>query len=100
MAYADRYPKRGNLWNAGQHSAHLAGPDGAGLNLRRSVAKNTRVGGIHEDSVLQFRAEFFNIFNHPQFSNPASDFANGNFGQITSTSVNPRLIQFARKYIF
>jgi hypothetical protein len=50
--------------------------------------------------VLQFRAEFFNMFNHPQFSNLANNFALGNFGTITSTSVNPRLMQLALKYIF
>ena len=58
---------------------------------------------------MQFRAEFFNIFNHPQFTNPnfgqggiygLPNFAAGNFGQITSTSVNPRVIQLALKYIF
>jgi hypothetical protein len=52
--------------------------------------------------VLQFRAEFFNMFNHPQFNIPVGlNFgAPGNFGQITSTSVNPRLIQLALKYVF
>ncbi len=59
--------------------------------------------------MLQFRAEFFNAFNHPQFTNPnfgqgaiygLPNFAAGNFGQITSTSVNPRVIQLALKYIF
>ena len=53
--------------------------------------------------------EAFNIFNHPQFTNPNAgqgaifslpDRASGSFGQITSTSVNPRVIQFALKYIF
>jgi hypothetical protein len=58
------------------------------------------VGGIHESAVLQFRAEFFNLFNHPQFSNPANDAGSANFGQITSASVNPRLTQFALKYVF
>jgi hypothetical protein len=58
------------------------------------------VGGIHENATLQFRAEFFNLFNHSQFSNPASNVGAGNFGQITSTSVNPRLMQLALKYIF
>jgi hypothetical protein len=69
--------------------------------MRRS-RKRTVVGGNHENSALQFRAEFFNMFNHPQFDVPVGlNFgAPGNFGQITSTSVNPRLIQPALKYIF
>jgi hypothetical protein len=70
------------------------------FNFDVTVAKNTRVGGIHEDAILQFRAEFFNLLNHPQFANPANDLAVANFGQITSTTVNPRLIQFALKYVF
>ena len=66
-----------------------------------SPVKTTRAGGIHEDATLQFRAEFFNIFNHPQFQNPVStDLSQPNFGWITGTSVNPRLIQFALKYAF
>ncbi len=67
-----------------------------------TVAKSTRVGGIHENAVLQFRAEFFNLFNHAQFNIPAGLNAGspGSFGQITSTAVNPRLIQFALKYVF
>jgi hypothetical protein len=70
------------------------------FNFDTAFAKATRVGGIHENAVLQFRAEFFNLFNHPQFSNPANDAGSGNFGQITSASVNPRLTQFALKYVF
>ena len=65
-----------------------------------TLAKMTRVGGIHEDARLQFRAEFFNLFNHPQFAVPALNAGLGSFGQITATSVNPRLIQLALKYIF
>ncbi len=47
-----------------------------------------------------FRSEFFNVFNHAQFGNPATDVALPTFGWITSTTVNPRLIQFALKYSF
>ena len=57
------------------------------FNFDTTHAKATRVGGIHENAVLQFRAEFFNLFNHPQFNIPAGLNAGsaGNFGQITST---------------
>jgi hypothetical protein len=59
------------------------------------------VGGLHEDAALVFRAEFFNAFNHAQFNTPVStDISASTFGQITSSAVNPRLIQFALKYVF
>jgi len=70
------------------------------FNFDVSVSKVTPLRGISESSQLQFRAEFFNMFNHAQFNNPAANFAVPNFGQITSASVNPRLIQLALKYIF
>ena len=66
-----------------------------------SLVKDTKVGGLREDATLQFRTEFFNVFNHPQFNNPAVvDFSKSTFGQITTASVNPRVIQLALKYIF
>ena len=65
-----------------------------------ALVKTTRVGGLKEGATLQFRTEFFNTFNHPQFNNPAVNIALATFGQITSTSVNPRLVQFALKYAF
>jgi hypothetical protein len=71
------------------------------FNWDMSLTKTTKVGGLREDATLQFRTEFFNTFNHPQFSNPAVvDVSKATFGTITSTSVNPRLIQFALKYLF
>ncbi|MGD0906092.1 MAG: carboxypeptidase-like regulatory domain-containing protein [Candidatus Acidiferrales bacterium] len=71
------------------------------FNWDMSLTKTTKVGGIREDSTLVFRTEFFNTFNHAQFNNPATvDVSKATFGQITSTSVNPRLIQFALKYVF
>jgi hypothetical protein len=71
------------------------------FNWDISLTKSTKVGGIREDGTLEFRTEFFNAFNHPQFSNPTTvDASKATFGQITSTSVNPRLIQFGLKYAF
>ena len=64
---------------------------------------------IKENHSIQFRSEFFNAFNHTQFNNPnygtgatyaLPNVRSGAFGQITSTSVNPRVIQFALKYSF
>jgi hypothetical protein len=49
---------------------------------------------------LNFRAEFFNLFNHTQFGLPNSDSSAGGFGAIGSTVNNPRLIQFGLKLTF
>jgi hypothetical protein len=73
------------------------------FNFDTALQKTTKVGGINENATLVFRTEFFNMFNHPQFSNPTGgqlDVSKSTFGQITLSSVNPRLIQFALKYVF
>lgn len=74
----------------------LLGP--GNVNFDFSVLKTTR---IKERHIIQFRSEFFNFFNHPQFANPATVVSTpATFGQITATSVGPRIIQFALKYNF
>jgi hypothetical protein len=71
------------------------------FNFDTTIQKRTVVGGLREDATLIFRTDFFNTFNHPQFANPTSvDVSTTNFGQISSTSVNPRLMQFSLKYVF
>ncbi len=60
----------------------------------------TKMFTIHESQKLQFRSEFFNLFNHAQFANPSVASNQPTFGQITSTSVSPRVIQLALKYSF
>jgi hypothetical protein len=70
-----------------------------------------RVFPVKETSSFRFRAEFFNLTNTPQFGNPSTGLgygdptlpnptASSSFGQITSTATNPRIIQFAAKYVF
>jgi hypothetical protein len=67
-------------------------------NSDMSIQKNTKVT---EWGTLQFRAEFYNIWNHPQFSNPTSTaFAGTSVGQINSSSVTPRVVQFGLKFLF
>jgi hypothetical protein len=53
-----------------------------------------------EALTIQFRTEFFNVLNMPNFSNPGNSMDAANFGQITTTSVNARLIQMALKLTF
>jgi hypothetical protein len=54
-----------------------------------------------EARYMQFRAEFFNIFNRTDFANPDGHFEDGpTFGKITTTSVPQREIQFALKFFF
>jgi hypothetical protein len=69
------------------------------FNFDVSLVKTTR---FKERQAVIFRAEAFNLFNHPQFSNPANLAVSSpaTFGQITTTSVNPRVMQLALKYIF
>ena len=75
--------------------------DGPGQwNVDFSLGKNTVVGGLRETGTLVFRAEFYNAFNHAQFSNPGTALGTATFGVITQTSVAPRLIQFGLKYLF
>ena len=55
---------------------------------------------FREGQSLEFRAETFNTFNHPQFSNPVVTSNLPTFGSITTASVSPRIIQLALKYSF
>jgi Carboxypeptidase regulatory-like domain/TonB-dependent Receptor Plug Domain/TonB dependent receptor len=76
----------------------LRGPGQMDLDL--GIQRNF---AVTERSTLQFRTEFFNLTNTPNFAQPNNDFAGGNnpsFGAITATSSNPRIIQFALKYNF
>jgi hypothetical protein len=70
------------------------------FNFDMAIIKNTTVGGLREDANLQFRAEFFNLFNHAQFNEPGNGFGAAGFGEITSSSVPGRILQFGLKYIF
>ena len=55
---------------------------------------------VTESQRLEFRAEFFNLFNNVNFANPVNIVTSGNFGQIASTTTGPRVVQFALKYNF
>jgi hypothetical protein len=70
------------------------------LNFDFSLIKNFPVHKIRDSANLQFRAEFFNIFNHPLFQDPDTNLTDATFGQITNTYGNPRIVQLALKLSF
>lgn len=49
---------------------------------------------------LEFRTEFFNIVNKVQFAAPNTNLASSQFGVVSATNTNPRLIQFGLKFAF
>ncbi len=56
---------------------------------------------LGEARSIEFRAEFFSAFNHPSFANPSANVSlPGAFGRSTSTTTNPREIQFVGKFHF
>jgi hypothetical protein len=88
-------PAAGELGNASR--APVSGPDF--VNTDFSVIKHFLLP--REQTRLDFRAEFFNLFNHAQFANPGPDFNSpATFGVINATVNNPRVIQFALKLAF
>jgi hypothetical protein len=97
-------PTAASLGIASTDTSTMYGNSGLGVvrgpgqnNWDMSLAKSFV---IRESQTLQFRSEFFNTWNHPQFSNPVTAVSSSTFGQISSTSVNPRVLQFALKYLF
>ena len=74
----------------------LVGPGVSNLDF--STFKNFLFGERYN---LQFRAEFFNLTNTPQFVNPNNNLTDGNFGRLQSTRLgSERQIQFALKFSF
>jgi hypothetical protein len=70
---------------------------GPGLHVwDMAVFKNFQ---IREKASLQFRSEFFNAFNHPNWNAPGRDLGSSGFGAVTSAQ-EPRIIQFALKLLF
>jgi hypothetical protein len=73
---------------------------------------------IYESRAFEFRADFFNQFNHANRNNPVSDISTvsgsggsvddntgrilipGDFGRIIGFSASPRIIQFSLKFNF
>ena len=79
-------------------------------NAKRTICCGPRISqsdlailktfAISESKHVDFRAEFFNLFNHTQFFNPDGNTSDGSqFGQVSQVR-DPRLVQFALKFYF
>ncbi len=89
-AFARNAP--GTFGNAGYNS--LVGP--RLFNVDMSLNRGFRFRESHR---VELRFEFFNIFNHTNFNNPANNLNSNVFGRIQSAR-DPRILQFAAKYSF
>lgn len=69
-------------------------------NLDLSIAKRTRAGWPTNEGALEFRVELFNALNTVNFANPNTNVSAATFGQITATSVSPRIVQLAVRFSF
>jgi hypothetical protein len=85
-------PALGTLGNSGKSS--IAGPKTWQFDLALS-----RTFKIRESQTMEFRAEAFNVTNSLRMNDPITNFNSGAFGQVTS-SMDPRIMQFALKYLF
>ena len=68
-------------------------------NLDFSVQKDFKIPA-GEQTRLAFSADFFNLPNHPQFGEPASDPLNPDFGRVLSTGPGNRIIQLGLHLYF
>jgi outer membrane receptor protein involved in Fe transport len=68
-------------------------------NIDFSVQKDFKLPG-RDETRLRFRADFFNLLNHPQFAEPVADPTNPSFGRITRTSINNRTVQLGLHLYF
>jgi len=69
-------------------------------NVDTVLAKNVAFNVKEHKLNVQFRAEFYNLFNHVQFGGPNGSVTSQSFGQVTSQANNPRDIQFGLKLNF
>jgi hypothetical protein len=114
-------PSSGGMATAGAVGTDIGNVGRNCLRGPRQVNVDFALGKLFplaESRNFEFRTEFFNLFNHPNFANPISNLNAliasggsidpttgrvlnpGNFGRIISTSNNPRIIQFGLKLNF
>ncbi len=85
-------PALGQFGNAGRSLVRGPGINNWDLSFSKRTEFNERIA-------LQFRAEFFNLFNHAQFSGVGTTVGAGTFGQVVSAR-DPRITQLGLRLVF
>ncbi len=85
-------PAVGTLGNVGRNSVKAPGTWSFDVALSRAIR-------FRESQRVEFRAEAFNLLNSFRAGNPNTSVNNANFGVIR-TALDPRIMQFALKYVF
>jgi len=85
-------PDCGSFGTANRRFFHGPGFNNTDLGITKMIPLN-------EAMRFEIRGEFFNIFNHAQFNNPAGDISDANFGNVTSAR-DPRIGQVSAKFVW
>ena len=85
-------PANGQFGNVGRNI--LSGPGNVSIDF--SAFKHFT---LTERTKIQFRTEFFNLINHPNFRSPSTTYDGSNPGELTAAGTS-RQIQFALKFLF
>ena len=85
-------PDCGTFGTANRRFFHGPGFNNTDLGMSKMIPLN-------EAMHFEIRGEFFNIFNHAQFNNPAGDISSSTFGNVTSAR-DPRIGQVSAKFVW
>ncbi|MBS1853269.1 MAG: TonB-dependent receptor [Acidobacteria bacterium] len=86
-------PALGTLGNAGRNVLRMGGIKNWDFSLFKSFS-------LGESRAIEFRSEFFNLFNQHSFSLSEVTVNSPSYGEATGTTTDPRTIQFALKFLF
>ena len=84
------------IGNAPRTTGSVRTPGANNANL--SLLKEFSLGKFREGMRLEYRAEFFNAFNHPRFCGPDTTLNGGSFGAVSCTANSAREVQMALKF--
>ncbi len=85
-------PDCGSFGTANRRFFHGPGFNNTDLGVQKLIP-------VTETKSFEIRGEFFNIFNHAQFTNPSGDISSSTFGNITNAR-DPRIGQVSAKFIW